>query len=229
MTKIGLIAVSAAFLCLGVFSAGAQRYDRGYGSEQRNIFAPKGTFMVGGNARFSYHSAENYKWLIADGINSEGYTISATPTFLYMIRDNIGVGLNLSYKRTLMDLKSASLSVSEISMDFNDYYRLSQSIGAAAAFRPYIPLGAVKNTALVSGETKGTFTNRYAIYAGVNPGITALLTNHLAMEVSVGVLDFSYGWTDQSHNRVSGGSSSNSNASFALNLASIAIGLAYYL
>lgn len=247
MTKIGLIAVSAAFLCLGAFSAGAQRYDRGYGSEQRNIFAPKGTFMVGGNARFSYHSAENYKWLIADGINSEGYTISATPTFLYMIRDNIGIGVNLSYKRTLMDLKSASLSVSEISMDFNDYYRLSQSIGAAAAFRPYIPLGAsgrfslfaqvnlglslgkVKNTALVSGETKGTFTNRYAIYAGVNPGITALLTNHLAMEVSVGVLDFSYGWTDQSHNRVSGGSSSNSNASFALNLASIAIGLAYYL
>ncbi len=247
MTKSGLIAVSAAFLCLGTFSAGAQKYDRGYDSGHQAVFAPKGSFMAGGNARVSWHSMENYKFLVVDGINSDGYTVSATPTFLYMIRDNIGIGMDLSYKRTLLDMKSASLSVSEISMDFEDYYRLSQSFGGALAFRPYIPLGSsgrfslfaqaslglslgrVKNTALVSGETKGTFTNQYEIYAGVNPGITALLTNHMALEVSVGVLGFSYGWTDQIHNQVSGGSSSNSNASFSLNLASIAIGLAYYL
>ncbi len=240
-------ALVSVLLCLVAPEAGAQRYDRGYDTAHQPVFAPKGTFMAGGNARFTYHSMENYKFLIADGINSNGYTVSATPTFLYMVKDNIGIGASLSYKRTLIDLKSANLSLSELNMDFEDYYRLSQSFGAAAAFRPYIPLGdsgrfsmfaqvnlglslgKVKNTALVSGETKGTYTGQYKIYAGVNPGITALLTNHIAMEVCVGVLGFSYGWTDQTHNQVTGGSSSNSNASFSLNLASIAIGLAYYL
>ncbi len=239
--------LTAVLLCLGAFSAGAQKYDRGYDTSHQSVFAPKGTFMVGGNARFSYNSMNNYSVLVIDGINYSGYTISATPTFLYMIRDNIAVGASLSYRRSLIDLESASLSVSEINMSVKDYNRLSQRFGAAAAFRPFIPLGSsgrfsmfaqvelggslgkVRNTAEESGETKGSFTNQYKLYVGVNPGVTALLNNHLALELSVGVLGFNYAWTDQIHNQVSRGSSSNSNASFMLNLASIAVGLAYYL
>ena len=89
--------------------------------------------------------------------------------------------------------------------------------------------GRVKNTAKVDAQVKGTYTNQYKILAGVNPGFTAFITNHLAMELSIGVLGFNYFWTDQTHNQVTGGSSSNVNASFSLNLASIAVGFAYYL
>lgn len=241
------IAFTVCFLAIGIQHAEAQKYDRGYDNSHQVTFAPKGTFMIGGNARYSYHSMSNYSFLVVDGINSEGYTISATPTFLYMIRDNIGVGASLSYGRTLLDLASADLSVSEISMSVRDYYRLSQSFGGSLAFRPYIPLGhsgrfsmfaqvglgfsvgQVKNTAKVDSQVKGTFTSQYKMIVGVNPGFTAFITNHLAMEVSIGVLGFNYFWTDQSHNQVATGSSSNSNASFTLNLASIAVGFAYYL
>lgn len=235
------------FLCLGAQISGAQKYDRGYSGSAQTVFAPKGTFMVGGNARYSYHSMSGYRFLIVDGINSKGYTVSATPTFLYMIRDNIGVGASLSYDRTLLDLASADLSVSEISMSVRDYYRLSQSFGGSLAFRPYIPLGSsgrfsmfaqvglgfsvgkVRNTAQVDSQVKGTYTRQYKMLVGVNPGMTAFITNHLAMELSIGVLGFNYFWTDQTHNQVSNGSSSNANASFSLNLASIAVGFAYYL
>lgn len=235
------------FLCLGAQVSEAQKYDRGYDNSHQTVFAPRGTFMVGGNARYSCHTMNNYSFLIVNGINSNGYTISATPTFLYMVRDNIGVGASLSYDRTLLDLASADLSVSEISMSVRDYYRLSQSFGGSLAFRPYIPLGnsgrfsmfaqvglgfslgRVKNTAQVDSQVKGSFTNQYKILVGVNPGITAFITNHLAMELSIGVLGFNYFWTDQAHNQVSNGSSSNANASFSLNLASIAVGFAYYL
>lgn len=248
MSRTRLILISTAiFLSIGILPSRAQKYDRGYDNSHQTVFAPKGTFMIGGNARYSYHSMSNYSFLIVDGINSNGYTISATPTFLYMVRDNIGVGASLSYDRTLLDLSSADLSFSEISMSVSDYYRLSQSIGGSIVFRPYIPLGSsgrfsmfaqvglglrigrVKNTANVDSQVKGSYTKQNKIIVGVNPGFTAFITNHLAMELSVGVLGFNYFWTDQNHNQVSTGSSSNSNASFSLNLASIAVGFAYYL
>lgn len=242
-----IVTFTVIFLFLALQTAFGQKYDRGYDNSHQAVFAPKGTFMIGGNARYSYHSMKDYNFLIVDGINSKGYTVSATPTFLYMIRDNIGVGASFSYGRTMLDLASADLSVSEISMSVRDYYRLSQSFGGSLAFRPYIPLGTsgrfsmfaqvglgfsagqVKNTAKVDSQTKGTFTSQYKMIVGVNPGFTAFITNHLAMELSVGVLGFNYFWTDQIHNQVSTGSSSNSNASFTLNLASIAVGFAYYL
>ncbi len=237
----------AILLLLGSYGAGAQRFDRGYDNSSPAVFAPKGCFMLSGNARYTWHSMKNYSFLIADGINSDGYSVTASPTFLYMFRDNMGLGVNFSYKRTLLDLDSASIGVSDVTMSVDDYYRLSQEFAGSVAFRPYIPLGTsgrfsmfaqvevgcsigrAKNTVNLSDGVKGTYTERYKILVGVNPGFSAFITNHLAMELSIGVLGFNYKWNSQVHNQVSKGSSDSSNASFMINLASIGVGLAYYL
>ena len=234
-------------LSLSCISARGQKYDRGYDNAKPVTFAPKKSFMVSGTAKFSCHTMDDYKFLIIDDINSNGYTISVNPNFLYMIRDNIGVGLSFSYGRTLLDMESANMSMSEISMSVNDYYRLSQSFTGALAFRPYIPLGksgrfslfaqvelgfsttTSKNTASISSDPKGTFTNKYKILLGVNPGISAFITNHFAIEASVGILGFNYTWANQKHNQVANGSHSLSDASLMLNLATLSLGLAYYL
>lgn len=241
------IITALTILLLGAYSAGAQRFDRGYDNSTPTLFAPKGCFMVGGNARFTWHSMNNYSFLIADGINSNGYTVSAKPTFLYMFRDNMGVGASFSYDRTNLDLDSAQLGVSDITMSVDDYFHVAQSFGGSLIFRPYIPLGSsgrfsmfaevgvgfsvgkAKNTVNLTDGVKGTYTERYKILVGVNPGFTAFISNHLAMELSVGVLGFNYKWSNQVHNQVSKGSSDASNASFMINLASISVGLAYYL
>lgn len=243
----GRIIAACLALALGSIGARAQHYDRGYDMSSTPVFTPEKTFMIGGNARYSRTSMDDYQFLVIDGIDSRGYTVSVTPSFLYMLKDNIGIGAMFSYDRFMLDMKSAELSVSEISMSLKDYYRLSQSFGGAFLFRPYIPLGysgrfsmfaevrlgcnigRLKNTAEISSAVKGTYTEKYKVYVGVNPGFSAFLTNHLAMELSIGILSFNYGWTNQVHNRVSKGSSDSGNASFMLNPASIAVGFAYYL
>ncbi len=240
--------LSAIVICVSaVFTAQAQRYDRGYSNTPQKVFAPRGGFMIGGTAKATWHKADNYNFLIIDGIDADGYSISLSPTFLYMPWDNIGVGARIGYDRTSLNLESANLSVSEISMGLDDYSYLTQSIEAAAIFRPYIPLGnsgrfslfaqvelgmsggRIRNSAYINPAIKGTYTEKYKFFVGVNPGITAFITNHFAMEVSVGVLGFDYRWSSQVHNQVGYGNSSFSNASFMLNLATIGVSLAYYL
>ena len=107
-----IVTFTVIFLFLALQTAVGQKYDRGYDNSHQAVFAPKGTFMIGGNARYSYHSMKDYNFLIVDGINSKGYTVSATPTFLYMIRDNIGVGASFFFFLTMLSLASADLSVS---------------------------------------------------------------------------------------------------------------------
>lgn len=239
-----LTSVMLLLLCLPVYG---QKYDRGYETVPAISFVTKGGFMIGGSGRFSYHNMKDYSFLVANGINSHGYTISADPTILFIIKDNLGVGATFSYGRTLLDMDSANISVSDITMSVNDYYRLSQTISGALVMRPYIPLGRsgrfsifvqvelgysntrMKNTVEQSSDIKGTFSTRNRIHIGINPGITAFLTNHFAMELGVGILGVSYSWVSQVHNQVEHGSASFSNASFMLNLASINVGLAYYL
>ena len=171
-------------LILGTVGAQAQRYDRGY--ENLNsistVFAPKGSFMLGGNLRYSHHSMNDYSVLVINGINSKGSTISASPSFLYMVKDNMGLGARFSYNRSHFDLESANLSVSEISMSVQDYFRLSQSYTGMILFRPYIPLGPggrfsmfaelnlgasfsqSKNTVDISSVVKGSFVEKYKIW-----------------------------------------------------------------
>ena len=86
-----------------------------------------------------------------------------------------------------------------------------------------------KNTVDVSSVIKGSFVEKYKIFFGVNPGFTAFLTNHMAMELSLGMLGISYGWSDQVHNQVAQGSTDAAAASFMVNPAAISLGLCYYL
>jgi len=239
-----------AALLLGTLGAEAQRYDRGYESPMPNstVFAGKGTFMVGGNAKYSQHANNNYKMLVFDNINSNGYTISASPSFCYMVKDNMGIGARFSYDRNFLMVDSGSLNVSEISMSVDDYYRLSQTFSGLFIYRMYIPLGTsarfaifaevqaggatgrTKNTVQYSAESvKGSYEQRYKLMFGVNPGVTAFITNHFALEANVGMMGLSYNWADQSHNQVVSGGYDSAQASFMINILSVGIGLSYYL
>ena len=103
-------------LVLGALSAGAQHYDRGYEAVPSSPFLEKGTWMAGGSFRYSQHINDDYNFAVISDINSTGYNISVDPKMLYMFRDNMGVGLKFSYDRGMLDLGSADLSISDISM-----------------------------------------------------------------------------------------------------------------
>ena len=233
-------------LFLGALCAEAQHYDRGYEAVPSSPFVQKGTWMTGGTFRYSQHINDDYNFLIINDINSKGFNLSANPRLMYMFKDNMGVGLRFSYDRSMLDLASADLSVSEISMSAKDCYQIQHKFSAYAVYRAYIPLGNSKRVAmfadlLFGGSYKqgkafnaggeyvvGTYGQRYALELAVEPGIVAFLTERLAVEMNVGIFGVSYSWRDQVRNQVIGGHSDSTSAGFMVNLLSLGVGLSYY-
>lgn len=233
-------------LFLGAMSAEAQHYDRGYEMQPSSPFLKKGTWMAGGSAAYSQHINDGYNFTIINDINSTGYDISVNPMALYLFRDNMGVGFRFSYDRSMLDVATADLSVSDITMSVNECYQIQHKYSAHAVYRTYIPLAGAKRIAmfadlLLGGSYKqgkafnasgafadGTYTQAYALEIAVDPGIVAFLTERLALEVNVGVFGINYSWNTQVHNQVDNGYTDSISAGFMVNLLSLGVGLSYY-
>ncbi|MBE6215937.1 MAG: hypothetical protein E7123_06895 [Bacteroidales bacterium] len=233
-------------LFLGALCAEAQHYDRGYEAVPSSPFVKKGAWVAGGTLRYSQHLNDSHNILIISDVNSKGYSISANPKVLYMVKDNMGVGLKFSYDRSMLDLASAGLSISDISMSAKDCYQINHKFSAHAIYRAYIPFADIKRFALfadlmLGGSFKqgkafnaggeyvlGTYEQSYALELAVNPGVVVFLTNNLAMELNVGIFGASYSWKNQVRNQVSTGNTDLTSAGFMVNLLSIGVGLSYY-
>ncbi|MBQ3582015.1 MAG: hypothetical protein II976_03590 [Alistipes sp.] len=241
-----LIFISIMLSVLGVLSAQAQRYDRGFDLNS-TTFTKKGTWMIGGQVAYSTHKNEDYHFLIIEDINSTGYRFTVSPMFCYMVRDNMGLGMRFGYGRNLLKVDSANLSIDEIDINVKDYYTLSHDFSAMAIYRNYIPLGESKRFALFNetqlaystGQAKlidghgtsivGTYEKSNSLSLGLNPGMVAFINDHVAVEVNVGMLGLQYTSVDQTHNQVYKGSRETTQINFKVNILSIGFGLAYYL
>ena len=233
-------------LTLGALSAEAQHYDRGYDAVPSSPFVKKGTWVLTGTARYSQHTNDNYNLLLIDNINSKGFSMAVNPKLIYMHKDNMGIGLQLSYGRSMLDLATADLSISDITMNARDCYQIQHKYGAHMVYRAYIPLGNSKRVAMfadlmLGGNFKqgksynaggdyvmGTYEQRYALELAVDPGIVAFLSEKLAVELNVGMFGINYTWKDQIRNQVVGGHTDSTSAGFMVNLLSLGVGLSYY-
>ena len=233
-------------LVLGAFSAGAQNFDRGYELIPSSAFVKKGTWVAGGTLNYSQHINIDHDILIVEDVNSVGYNISVNPKVLYMIKDNMGLGLRFSYDRSMLDLASAGLSVAGVEMNAKDCYQINHTFSVHALCRAYIPFSDIKRFAIfadvmVGGSYKqgkafnagkeyvlGTYETKRSLELAVNPGFVVFLANRLAMEMNVGLFGVSYGWKNQVSNQVNTGSTDVTSAGFMVNLLSLGVGLSYY-
>ena len=243
MRKTILISI---LLFLGAISAGAQQYDRGYETVPSSPFIKKGTWGIGGTARYSQHINDASSLLVISNINSTGYNVSVNPKVMYAIKDNMAVGLKFSYGRNMFDLASADLGVAGIEMNATDCYQIQHKYSAFGVFRAFIPFGNSKRVAMfadlhLGGSFKqgkafnaggdqvfGTYNQAYSIQLGVDPGLVAFLTDRLAVEMNIGVFGVNYQWENQIHNQVEYGSSDSASAGFMINLLSVGVGISYY-
>ena len=239
-----LIIFTAALL--GCLTANAQHYDRGYERVPSAPFIQKGTWSLGGTAKYSQHINDNYNFLVISDINSNGYNISANPYLMYAVKDNMAVGLKVSYDRSMLDLASADLNAAQIEMNAADCYQIQHKYSAFGVFRAYIPFGNSKRVAMftdlqLGGSYKqakafnaggeqvfGTYSNSYSLRLAVDPGLIVFLTERLAVEMNVGVFSVDYRWSDQAHNQVEVGSTDSASAGFMINLLSMGVGISYY-
>lgn len=222
-----------------------RRENRGL-SNLKTEFVPKGQWVFGGSVSYSTHSNNNFNFLIIEDIQSNGYQFKITPLVGYAYSKNSLVGVRVGYSRGLTELDNASLSIT--SLDNSYYYSLKHAYNVEALWRTYIPLGkdnkrfalfaevalymGGSQSKLASGPQQslsGLYASSFDVGLGVNPGISAFLTNNMAIEVNIGVLGLNYSKTRQIGNQVVEGAVSSSQMNFKVNLFSIGLGASFYL
>ena len=222
-----------------------RRQNRGI-ANIRTEFVPKGQVVFGGSISYSTHTNNNYSFLIIEDIQSTGYQVKVTPLVGYAYSRNSLVGVRFGYSRGFTELDNASLTITSLDNAF--YYSLKHSYNVEALWRKYIPLGrdnkrfalfaevglamGGSQSKLAAGpmqSVKGIYASSFDVALGVNPGISAVLTNNMAIEVNIGVLGFNYSNTRQVGNQVVMGSSSLSQMNFKINIFSIGLGASFYL
>ena len=75
-------------LALAGIQAGARHYDRGYESTPTSPFIQKGTWSIGGTAKYSQHINDNYNYLVIGSIqNIKGISEIKSLSF-FLFRDS---------------------------------------------------------------------------------------------------------------------------------------------
>lgn len=217
------------------------------GIEMTN-FVPKGQWIAGASISYSQSSQDNYQFLIVEDLSGDNYSFKVSPMVLYAFKDNMAIGGRLAYSRSMNRLESGRVIIdSETDYEVNNFYCLTHSYSATAAFRNYISIGNSKRFGFFSeiqfelggGESKlcdgsgndltGTFERNYNINIGVAPGMIMFLNNYSALEVNVGVLGFGYSHTKSTTDQIYVSNRDSHSASLNLNLFSISFGVAFYL
>ncbi len=239
----------ALFILMGGVTAAAQRpvYDRGYDeSRPAAIIAPKGSCMFGGNFGVSSSVLDNYKFMVVTGITAKSHAINISPQFCWMFADNMGIGVRARYSRGYLGLDNASAGFGDITMEAKNYTYLRQKYLGAAFFRYYRPLGrsgrfsafADAEVSVGGSQTKvqdartedirGSFDTGFSATIGVNTGVMAFISKHLALDLRVGLLEFGYSRSNQVHNQVKSGGDNGMAANFMIDLLQLSVGLSYY-
>lgn len=249
---LGVLSVFSAF---SKEKKPVEPFDRGIGMS-RSVFIPKGT--VGAGVSFSYNNYSignstddaGYAMLFSlfQDIHGNMMSFGVAPYASYFIADNLSVGVRFDYDRSSLGLGNANISLGDaMSFTLNNFHYFKQSYTGSVTLRNYMPIADSRRFALFTevrvtggyaqsetykldeGDKFGTYQDIYQFELGLVPGITAFVTNEVAVEVSIGLLGFNYQKVEQVTNQVERSEMENSGANFKINLFSIGFGMSFYI
>ena len=211
-------------------------------------FIPEGQWITGVNVSYTHSDFDNYKFLIVENLGGDTYSFKVSPMLMYCFQDNLAAGGRFAYSRSRTRLNSADVIIdSETSYEPGTLYALSHNYYGTASFRNYISLGRSMRfgffnevqlqigggqSKIVNGEGEdltGTYSRNFSLDVGLTPGLIMFLNNYSAIEVSVGVLGFSYDKTRAITDQIYIAEYASKHANFKINLFSISFGVAFYL
>lgn len=239
-----------ASLAVAPLTPNEARKHRGFSTD--DVFVPKGQWIFGGTASYSTHTNNDYKFLIINDINSEGYTVKVSPMIAIAPWKNMAVGIRFGYGRSMLSIDSAALSVAGTDISVDYFHQIKHSYTGTIFWRPYIPLGHSNRFAVFAevqinvsgGQSKlvaedgvidgmqnyrGTFSESLGASVGLQPGIVAFVTNNTALELSIGVFGIGYERTKQYGNDLQEGVIKSTDMNFKVNLLSVGFGVSFYL
>ena len=196
---------------------------------------------------------------LINGLSGDVVTGGVSPHASYFVVDNLAIGGRFNYKRTKFDIGGANLeamgtSLIEIGGDnaLRSVHYMKDSYMGAVFARYYIPFGTSRRFAMFAelaasggyaeaqsyqwkkdddNEVRkyGTHQDIYDFEIGVIPGITAFVTNNVALEVSVGLVGLNYQKIVQRTNQVEQSVMESSGANYKINLLNISLGISFHL
>lgn len=211
-------------------------------------FVPKGQWITGVSVSYSQSNQSNYQFLVIEDLDGDAYSFKVSPMVFYSFADNLAAGCRFGYTRQQTKLDKGTVKIdSETNWDIDNLYSVSQSFSGMAAFRNYISFGdntrfgmfnelqlqfsggQSKITSGTGNDFTGTYQKNFGFDIGVSPGLIMFLNNYSALEVSVGVLGFSYTHSKATTDRIYVANLNAKHANFKVNLFSITFGVAFYL
>ena len=243
-----LISGIITLLAAGTLSPDASAQEHFSRGLEQVSFVPKGQWITGFNISYSQSNQDNYQFLIIENMTGDTYTFKVSPMLMFAFHDNLAAGGRFAYSRSKTKLDGASFVLgSDTSYDIDNLYSISQQYCGTASFRNYISLGKSQRfgffnevqlqlgggqTKLVSGTGEsltGTYEKNVSVDLGLTPGVIMFLSNYSALEVSIGVLGFSYTKTDSTTDQIYHATRNSKSANFRINLFSVSFGVAFYI
>lgn len=223
---------------------GKAKIDRGI---KMKTFIPKGTWFFGANASYTNLGADNYKFLILDNFSTSAYMLGAKVSAGYIFADNVAAGITFDYSRTKITVNNLDIALgSDLNFAIKDFYSIQQIYTGTAFLRTYINIGNSKRFGMFNdlrayfggGQGKitngaglnldGTYQKILKLGLSLSPGIAVFATDFMTVEAAITIFGIEYSRTEQISNQVYQGSFEVFDASFKLNILSIALGIAFY-
>lgn len=205
-----MLAVPAAALSLQ-----ARTIDRGLGSPVSE-YIPAGSFqfgLFGGYNQFNSGGTQGATFFgLVNNLNGQISTGNLSLSGAYFVARNMSAGIRFTYGNTGIDCDSANLMSL---MQFENQHVNMESFTGALTYRAYLPLfnskvfalfgearlngkmGYTKNYQLQERGKVGTYADVYSVSLGLYPGMSFFVTDNVAVEISLPLLEGGYEWNRQ--------------------------------
>jgi len=254
VTSLVIISPCSA-LAKGGITEEELNFDRGI-EQKSTVFVPRGTFAFGATVNYNNYSFGNgnddvgYKMLFSalNGLKTNFTTFGVAPHISYFPIKNLSIGLSFGYDRTKFGLDSLNLTISEgTSMKMKNVNYFKQSYTAGLHTRYYMSIANSKRfgmfidlcAAFSYGQSKtystksignnGTYQDIYTFDIGLVPGLSVFVANNVAIELSIGVLGYSYQKVKQVTNQIYYSEMKSSGANYRINFLSINLGVVFHI
>lgn len=222
------------------------RFERGL---YNFLFIPRGQWHFGLTASYGEFSTDDLELFdILSDFDFSGHSFSIRPEVAYFIRNNLSVGLRLSYNSSKATLGSLNMDISDdMSFNISDIMYRNESYSAAVVLRQYIGLarrgrfGIFNEVALgfssgngdfnrpFDGSVKNTHTTYMKAALDFSPGVCVMVMKNVSFNLSFGIFGFYLQNSKQTVDGVAEGNRFTSGANFRFNIFNLNFGLGVHI
>lgn len=230
-------------------TASLSAFDRGLG-DPKSVYIPKGTVAASLTGGYNSWNATgesntqgvNLAGLITD-VNGQVTFYNVNAGLSWFVRDNLSIGARFGYGNTIVD--DNSLSLMGLVNLTNKHVR-RETYTAALAVRGYMPLfdsrvfalffegrlsgslGYNKSYEVTERGKEGSYSDLYTAALGLYPGASVFVTDRVAFEVSLPIVEGVLEWDKQIKGQAHDSALTRRSVNFKPGLLGLRLGIVFH-